>query len=72
MTVHPIIIFKIYIFLVGGEICSHYKSYVFYKRSIRSKDEFKSINCDKWNDYERSLCDDSGNFTFMGEHVDFR
>jgi len=54
---------------VYGEICSHYKAYEFYARSIRSRDEFKSIKCDKWKDYEQSKCEDSENYTYMGEYA---
>lgn len=54
---------------VYGEICSHYKAYQFYARSIRSRDEFKSIKCDKWKDYEQSKCEDSENYTYMGEYA---
>lgn len=55
-----------------GEICSHYKAYQFYARSIRSRDEFKSIKCDKWKDYEQSKCEDSENYTYMGEYANCR
>ncbi|XP_022170464.1 lipase member H-A-like [Myzus persicae] len=52
---------------VYGEVCSHYRAYELYARSIRSKDEFKSIKCDSWKDYEQSKCEDPENYTYMGE-----
>ncbi|XP_060838912.1 pancreatic triacylglycerol lipase-like isoform X1 [Rhopalosiphum padi] len=55
---------------VYGEVCSHFKSYEFYARSIRSRDEFKSIKCDKWKDYEQSKCEDPKNYTYLGEYAD--
>lgn len=59
-------------FLVFGEVCSHYKSYEFYARSIRFKDEFKSIKCNEWDDYKKSVCSDDNDYTFMGEYVNSR
>lgn len=51
------------------EVCSHFKAYSFYARSIRFKDEFKSIKCNQWEDYEQSKCASHDDFTYLGEYA---
>uniref|UniRef100_A0A2S2R8G8 Lipase member H-B n=1 Tax=Sipha flava TaxID=143950 RepID=A0A2S2R8G8_9HEMI len=54
-----------------GEVCSHYKSYEYYARSIQSEgdESFKAVRCEQWEDYKKSTCKDYDDFTYMGEYA---
>jgi len=54
-------------FLVG---CSHLKAIHYFADSIIEADEFESVQCSSWKEFQKNQCDEFAETTYMGEYVD--
>ncbi|XP_050427511.1 pancreatic triacylglycerol lipase-like [Adelges cooleyi] len=51
-----------------GGVCSHFKSYEFFARSIQSQDNFSARRCDSWSNYVVNECE-GNDLAVMGEYT---